>query len=115
VIKETEGKTKYYAEDLAALILHKTKDNPFLMAMDDLVGTRFQALSMTAEVLKNTQDRGKYPPHSWKQVDPRLYVDALLRHSYRWGDNDEESGLPHLYHFICNLAFLAWFFEKGDI
>jgi hypothetical protein len=117
MIKETEGKTQYFLGDLASLILDKSFNNPYLKTIDDLVDTRFRALKMTALVLKDTQDRGKYPPHSWKQVEPELYVDAFVRHliGVALNGNDDESGLPHICHAVCNLAFLAWFFEKGDI
>ena len=46
----------------------------------------------------------------WKFVDPELYVDALMRHLVRYLRDpkavDEESGLSHLAHMACNLAFL---------
>jgi len=46
---------------------------------------------------------------NWKTVDPELYKQALLRHLYSWldGENfDKESGLCHMDHMLCNLAFL---------
>jgi len=50
---------------------------------------------------------------NWKTVEPARYKDAMLRHLFAWLDNpdsvDEESGLPHFDHFLCNAAFLAWF------
>lgn len=48
-------------------------------------------------------------PDNWRQVEPQRYKDALYRHwlSYLSGkEDDEESGLPHLWHMACNLAFL---------
>lgn len=48
-------------------------------------------------------------PDSWKQVDPARYKDAFMRHVYAWLDDDlidSESGLQHLWHAACNLAFL---------
>ena len=48
-------------------------------------------------------------PDNWKQVEPQRYRDALYRHllAYFSGEtNDEESGLPHLWHAACNIAFL---------
>lgn len=48
-------------------------------------------------------------PDNWRQVEPQRYKDALYRHwlSYLSGkEKDEESGLPHLWHMACNLAFL---------
>ena len=56
----------------------------------------------------------KYPeggPDNWKKVDPQRYRDAALRHFCAYLDNpegvDEESGLPHLWHLACNIAFLC--------
>lgn len=48
---------------------------------------------------------------SWKQVDIQRYRDATYRHWLAYLDDptgtDEESGLPHLWHFACNVAFLC--------
>ena len=56
----------------------------------------------------------KYPkggPDNWKHVEIQRYRDALLRHTMLYIDNpygiDEESGLPHLEHIACNVAFLC--------
>lgn len=47
---------------------------------------------------------------SWKKVEPHRYKDALMRHlcAYIKDGNavDAESGLPHLWHAACNVAFL---------
>lgn len=48
-------------------------------------------------------------PENWKRVEPQRYRDALYRHmlAYFSGEKtDEESGLPHLWHAACNIAFL---------
>lgn len=50
-----------------------------------------------------------HDPDNWKRVEPQRYRDALYRHllAYFAGEeNDEESGLPHLHHAACNIAFL---------
>lgn len=48
---------------------------------------------------------------SWKKVEVKRYIDALYRHVLLFIDNptgvDEESGLPHLFHAACNVAFLC--------
>lgn len=56
----------------------------------------------------------KYPeggPDNWKHVEPQRYKDALCRHLCAYLDDpkslDEESGLPHLWHLACNVAFLC--------
>lgn len=49
-------------------------------------------------------------PDNWKTVEPERYHEALLRHVLRaWNDPyavDPESGLLHLEHIACNVAFL---------
>ena len=56
-------------------------------------------------------------PDNWKQVEPQRYRDAAYRHWLAYLDDpsgvDEESGLPHLHHCACNLAFLIET-EKGN-
>ena len=61
----------------------------------------------------------KYPDggkDNWKSVEPERYRDAAYRHLLAYIDNpigtDEESGLPHLWHLACNIAFLCEM-EKG--
>lgn len=48
---------------------------------------------------------------SWKQVEIERYRDALFRHFMAYLDDpqgmDAESGLPHLSHVACNVAFLC--------
>ena len=56
-------------------------------------------------------------PDNWKKVEPQRYLDALYRHflAYLSGEhNDQESGLPHLWHMACNIAFLIEL-DKGDL
>ena len=52
----------------------------------------------------------KYAPYNWKKVRPIYrYYGALLRHleAVRRGEwVDQESGLPHLDHAMCNVVFL---------
>ena len=52
----------------------------------------------------------KYKQDSWKEVEPYRYIDALMRHVVEYlADNnsiDEESGLLHIEHILCNAAFL---------
>jgi len=56
----------------------------------------------------------KYPdggPDNWRTVDVTRYRDAAYRHFLRYLDDpegvDSESGLPHLWHLACNIAFLC--------
>jgi len=50
-------------------------------------------------------------PENWRTVDPERYRDAAYRHWLAYLDDpqgvDEESGLPHLWHLACNIAFLC--------
>lgn len=54
---------------------------------------------------------------NWKMVEAQRYRDAAYRHWLAYlGDPcgvDEESGLPHLWHLACNIAFLIAF-EEGE-
>ena len=56
----------------------------------------------------------KYPeggPDNWKRVEPQRYRDAAFRHFLAYLDDpdgvDPESGLKHLHHLACNIAFLC--------
>ncbi len=55
---------------------------------------------------------------SWKKVEPDRYKDAAFRHFLAYLDDpvgvDEESGLPHLWHLACNIAFLCELDETVD-
>ena len=48
---------------------------------------------------------------SWREVATERYRDALFRHLLAYLKNpsglDDESGLKHLDHLICNAAFLC--------
>lgn len=49
-------------------------------------------------------------PDNWRKVEPERYHEALLRHILAaWNDPykvDPESGLFHIKHAACNIAFL---------
>lgn len=57
-------------------------------------------------------------PENWKTVDKDRYKNAAYRHWLAYLDDphgvDEESGLPHLWHLACNIAFLCQL-EKEQI
>lgn len=50
-------------------------------------------------------------PENWRTVEKERYRDAAFRHFMAYIDDpngvDEESGLPHLSHLACNIAFLC--------
>ena len=57
-----------------------------------------------------------HDPENWRKVEPHRYRDAAYRHwlAYLSGEEkDSESGLPHLWHLACNIAFLIDM-EKGE-
>lgn len=51
-----------------------------------------------------------HDPENWKRVEKERYIDAMYRHLLAYIDDnggvDAESGLPHLWHLACNVAFL---------
>ena len=51
-----------------------------------------------------------HDPENWRKVEPQRYRDAAYRHFLAYLDDpqgvDAESGLPHLWHLACNVAFL---------
>lgn len=56
----------------------------------------------------------KYPnggPDNWKQVELQRYRDAAYRHFLKYIEDpdsvDEESGIPHYKHWVCNAAFIC--------
>ena len=62
----------------------------------------------------------KYPDggvNNWKMVEKDRYKDAAFRHFLAYLDDpggvDKESGLTHLSHLACNIAFLCEL-EKGN-
>lgn len=52
-----------------------------------------------------------HDPDNWKTVEKERYRDAAFRHFMAYLDEpngvDAESGLPHLAHLACNIAFLC--------
>ena len=50
-------------------------------------------------------------PDNWKLVEMQRYVDAALRHFYKFvqdpNGKDEESGIEHYKHVACNMAFIC--------
>lgn len=57
-------------------------------------------------------------PNNWRNVDAERYHNALLRHILAmwedWKAVDPDSGMPHLWHAACNIAFLMQYMEDGN-
>lgn len=69
------------------------------------------------EIIRNIAEVRRYGKNkygsseNWKTIEPVRYRDAMFRHMLLYLDDpygvDEESGLPHLWHLACNVAFLC--------
>lgn len=59
-----------------------------------------------------------HDPDNWKSVEVQRYRDAAFRHflAYLKEPNgvDKESGISHLKHLACNIAFLCELEGKDD-
>ena len=55
---------------------------------------------------------------SWREVEIERYRDATFRHFLAYLKNpqgvDEESGLKHIKHLACNIAFLCELEVKNE-
>ncbi len=78
----------------------------------DLTLVPAQAIRDIAEV--RMYGNMKYPeggPDNWKRVNVHRYAAALYRHLLAYLDDpkgkDEESGIEHYKHLICNAAFIC--------
>jgi hypothetical protein len=64
-----------------------------------------------------THGAEKYGEGSYRNVEPKRYRAALMRHICKWlkepHGTDEDSGMPHLWHIACNVAFLLEI-DKGE-
>lgn len=77
----------------------------------ELIPTSF--LKQTAAVLQKGAE--KYAPRNWERgMSWQSVYGCLMRHLIAWQDGkelDDETGLPHLAHAACNLAFLIEYAE----
>lgn len=76
-----------------------------------------EAMKGLAEIL--TFGAEKYIENGWQTVPEakKRYIGALMRHleAYRSGELiDPESGKPHIYHVLCNAAFIGYF-DDNDL
>lgn len=78
------------------------------------------AVALTAVSAVLSYGAQKYKVDSWQTVPEgrRRYEDAYYRHQMarQMGEvYDEESGLPHMAHELCNLMFMFWFDFKAGV
>ena len=59
-----------------------------------------------------------HDPDNWRNVEISRYRNAAFRHFLAYLDDpkgiDAESGIPHLHHLACNIAFLIEMEENND-
>lgn len=64
--------------------------------------------AMEAMVRVSELGAGRYGKGTWPRVEPERYLHAFMRHSLEMGPDgnaiDEDSGLPHQWHALWNLA-----------
>jgi hypothetical protein len=57
----------------------------------------------------------KYDDHNWKKGLPYVAtMESMMRHLHSFmngQDIDEESGLPHVGHILCNAMFLSYYYQ----
>lgn len=106
-----DGKTRWVPDATAVV-----DGNPVVGMKDDegklLYGLiPWKALRALAHVL--TFGARTYAPNSWKNVKNGVerYEHALLRHFAKYKEDptalDADSGLPELWHVLCNVVFLV--------
>lgn len=127
-IIEEEPEVKYVeVEEPKEVELHdKTSVHPSIMKPVDIPNQKVKSdagkpkLSLVPpqiifEIAKVREyGNNKYPDggtDNWKQVEPERYRDAAFRHLLSYIQDpdgvDEESGISHLSHLACNIAFLC--------
>lgn len=97
-------------------IINKTSDSPsdreakFDQGKPQLTLVPRQIIFDIAKVREYGVKKYK-DPDNWRRVSVDRYRDAAFRHFMAYLDDpygvDEESGLPHLAHLACNIAFLC--------
>jgi len=74
----------------------------------------FKSLESMVRVLEMGAE--KYEPWNWKKGMPVSEVsESLLRHMFAFlegEDNDQESGIDHLGHVLCNAMFLSYIMRE---
>lgn len=70
------------------------------------------------EKVRSYGNKKYHSPDNWKDVEIERYHQALLRHTLAiWDDikaRDKESGLLHLSHIACNVAFILEMMKEKE-
>lgn len=86
-------------------LLKDTKDKIQLTLVPRKIITAIATVRMYGNAKYKTDN-----PDNWKNNPKKDFQDAAYRHLMEYLDDndsiDEESGLPHLHHLACNIAFL---------
>jgi hypothetical protein len=100
---------------MAACHLYDGPDTPDQTAKAD--AGKLQITLVPRQIIRDIAEVRMYgnkkygDPENWRSVSPERYRDALMRHLLAYLDDpdsaDDESGLPHLWHAACNIAFLC--------
>jgi hypothetical protein len=76
----------------------------------------FQSLEPMIEVLEFGAE--KYSPHNWKKGFPKEEIlESMQRHLAKLFDGediDQESGLHHIGHIMCNAMFYSYMINKDS-
>lgn len=100
---------QYGVDDLPSTYLPKL---PGAKSVEGKLALHFVPPQIVKEIARVREyGNAKYAdPENWRSVELEKFHDALLRHILAaWNDPsavDPESGLPHLSHAACNLAFI---------
>lgn len=133
-LKYDDGKTQYnlFPKDLLSdyisdLMFEKLSDTDKIVYLAD-ANEWYKVLILVSRLLTKdtniaikkinevlTYGANKYAPGNWKFVEPDRYKSAFFRHFNAFYDGesrDEESGLLHLAHAMCNAMFLTYLLEE---
>ena len=85
--------------------------NEIIRLQDDLSEQLKVQVDMLKEINEWMRDVSRSDPENWRQVSDERYRNAAFRHFLAYLDDpksvDQESGMPHLWHLACNIAFLC--------
>lgn len=73
-------------------------------------------LKSALRALVSVMDYGdkQHDPGSWKNNNWQHHVDKALRHLLLYEGEKDESGMDHLWHALCNMAFAVELKEREN-